>query len=79
MKARKRILRFITSELLEGAPYFGDPLATGVLDSLRLEQLIAFIEDTFNITFLEDELQPEDFADLDAVVALVSAKRKARR
>lgn len=77
MNTTTRIVRFINSELLYGAPFRGDPLAAGMLDSLELEQLIGFIEDVFEIRFVEDELQPEHLARLDVLVALVDSKRGA--
>jgi acyl carrier protein len=78
MNTTKRIARFINSQVLQGAPFSGDPLAAGVLDSLGLEQLIAFIEDEFEIRFAEDDLQPEHFAGLDGIVKLVDSKRRAK-
>ena len=77
MNTTTRITRFINSELLYGSPFHGDPLAAGMLDSLGLEQLIGFIEDVFEIRFVEDELQPDHLARLDALVALVDSKRGA--
>ena len=77
MNTTKRIVRFINSDLLPGAAFSGDPLTAGLLDSLALEQLIGFIEDEFDIRFDEDELRPEHFVALDAVVELVDSKRKA--
>jgi hypothetical protein len=78
MNTTTRIVRFINSHLLPGGPFSGDPLEAGLLDSLALEQLIGFIEDEFDLRFEEDELQPEDFAGLGAVVDLVDSKRRAR-
>ena len=77
MNTTKRIVRFINTELLYGAPFYGDPLAAGLLDSLALERLIAFIEDEFAIRFAEDDLQPDHLARLDVIVELVDSKRRA--
>ncbi len=77
MNTAKRIVRYINTELLHGAPHFGDPLATGVIDSLRMEQLIGFIEHDFKIRFEDEDLQPEHFARLDALIALVDKKQAA--
>lgn len=77
MKTSKRIRRFVDERLLDGAPTAGDPLADGLLDSLAIEQLIAFIEETYELALLEEDLGPENFASIDAVAALVDAKRNA--
>lgn len=78
MNTTKRIVRFIEGELLQGGPHFGDPLASGLIDSLLMEQLIGFIEHDFKIRFEDEDLLPEHFARLDALVALVEAKSKAK-
>jgi acyl carrier protein len=78
VKTSKRIQRFIDDELLDGASLDGDPLATGLLDSLSIEQLIAFVEDTFDIMFEDEELIAENFGSIEAVTRLVDDKRKAR-
>jgi len=71
----KRIMRYISTELLHGNPYYGDPLATGVIDSLRMEQLIGWIEHDFKIRFEDEDLLPEHFSRLDALVPLVDTKQ----
>jgi len=75
VNSKGRIVRFIHGELLHDTPVTIDALAAGLLDSMMLEQLLAFIEDEFDIWFDDDELVPEAFADLETVVALVEAKR----
>ena len=59
---------------MDGAPLAGDPLARGALDSLALEQLFMFIEDTFHVTLEDADLVTENFESLDAVAALVKRK-----
>jgi acyl carrier protein len=71
----QRIVRFINSVLLNGAPITIDPLAAGLLDSMMLEQLVGFIEDEFEIRFSDDDLQPEHFKRMDTLVALVESRR----
>jgi len=46
----KQIAQFIESELLEDATPGSDPLAAGMLDSLSVEVLIAWLEDEFEIS-----------------------------
>jgi acyl carrier protein len=78
LKTSKRIQRFVTDELLD-APIDGDPLAEGLLDSLSIEQLIAFLEETFHLEFEDEELVAENFASIETVAKLVDDKRKARK
>ena len=74
MNPKAAIRNYIRDELLEGAPLTGDPLAQGPLDSLALEQLFAFIEDTYEITLEDRDLVSENFESLGAVAALVRRK-----
>lgn len=78
MNTGKQIVRFINTEVLHGERFKGDPLAAGVIDSLGLEQLIAFIEEEFDVILDDDDLQPEHFAKLDAIVALVESKQRSK-
>ena len=71
------IRRFIDDELLEEEST-EDPLADGRLDSLSLEQLFAFIEETYGFEFADEELTAEAFADIDAAAALVERKLAVR-
>jgi acyl carrier protein len=71
----EEIRTFIFDELMEGQPAEGDPIADGKLDSLAMEQVIGFIEDSYGVTFADDELVMDNFADLPTVSALVERKR----
>ena len=79
MKTSKRIQRFVEDQLLDGGSMDGDPLATGLLDSLSIEQLIAFVEETYDIAFEDEELIAENFANIETVARLVDDKRHVRR
>lgn len=78
MSVADEIRAFIFEELMEGQPAEGDPVAEGKLDSLAMEQVIGFIEDRYQVTFSDEELVLETFADLATVSALVERKRAAR-
>ena len=79
MKTSKQIRRFVDRELLShGVPVGIDPLADGLLDSLAVEQLIAFLEESFDIEFDDEELVAENFATIETVATFVDNK-KARR
>jgi acyl carrier protein len=45
------------------------------IDSLGLLDLVAYLEDTFDIEFDDDELSPENFDSVRQLAELVSAKR----
>jgi acyl carrier protein len=76
MRTELLIQRFIDDRLLEG-PAGGDPLDQGLLDSLALEQLIAFLEEHFGIAFSDEELVPENFETVPLLAALVNRKSGA--
>jgi acyl carrier protein len=78
MSVAEDIRNFIFEELMEGQPKEGDPVSDGKLDSLALEQVIGFIEDTYDVAFTDDELVEENFTSIDAVAALVETKRNGR-
>ncbi len=49
-------------------------LANGILDSLGILDLVAFLEDEFHVSVTDDDLVPEHFASLRAVAAFVAQK-----
>lgn len=73
-RTERALLDFIVEELLEEPFDGGDPLATGALDSLGIEQLIGFAEDTFHIELEEEELVAENFESVPTFAALVDSK-----
>ena len=75
MKTRSRIRRFIVEDLLEERPV-GDPLAQDMLDSLAIEQLVAFCQEEFDVTFRDTDLVARNFESLGAVASLVDRKRR---
>jgi acyl carrier protein len=75
MRTEEQIARFVESELLEGRALDVDPLASGSLDSLAVEVLIAWVEDTFDISLSYRDVVAENFASIGALSAVVDAKR----
>ncbi len=74
-KTAKRVRRFIEDALLDpGIAIESDPLAEGLLDSLAIEQVIAYAEETFDIVFDDDELVAENFATVDVLAQLIDRK-----
>jgi acyl carrier protein len=70
-----RIRLYIEEELLDGADLGDDdPIAVGLLDSLGVEQLVAFLEETFGVTFDDEQYTPENLSSIDAVARVIDAK-----
>jgi acyl carrier protein len=75
-RARARIKGYVVGELIPDAAS-RDPLADGLLDSLAISQLVAFLEDEFDVSFDDADLVAANFESLDAVAALVEAARSS--
>ncbi len=80
MKTNDAIRRFITNELLRGLPgkLLGDDdplIESGVIDSMGVMSLLAFLEKEFSIEIPGDDLIPENFGSITAIVALVERQR----
>jgi acyl carrier protein len=48
---------------------------TGIVDSLGIFQLMAFLEEEFAISIADDEVTPDNFRTLAAIEAFVEAKQ----
>ena len=73
------IQRYITDELLVGKKIHIDSdtslISSGILDSLTLLQLIAFIGEQFAITVQDDEMALDNFLTINAIVSFVISKK----
>ncbi len=49
-------------------------LELGIVDSVKMLDLIGFIEDTFNIKVDEEDLYPENFDSLNAIEEYIQSK-----
>lgn len=72
------ITAFITDEFLPGSdaselPADYDLLATGVVDSLGLLKVIAWLEDRFELAIDDLELDPDSFRTVAAIDAFVAS------
>jgi acyl carrier protein len=52
-----------------------DLLAGGLIDSLGVTQLVAFLEDRYGIRVGDDELTPTNFCTLASIEGFVSSKQ----
>ena len=49
-------------------------LDAGVLDSASILELVSFLEERFQLVIPDEELLPDNFETINAIVALVNAK-----
>lgn len=52
-------------------------LEWGVIESLSMVSLIRFMEDRYGIKIPDDEIVPDNFANLTAIAALVERRKSA--
>lgn len=52
-------------------------LDSGLLDSASILELVAFLEDRFDLEISDEELVPENFETINSIVALVNAKGRS--
>ena len=79
LETAERIRSFIDEELVEDGPTEGDPLAEDAVDSLGIEELVSYIEETFGVTFRDDEVVARNFASVPTLARVVNQKRSAAR
>lgn len=80
MNTNEVIRSFIASELLRGQhdEQLGneDPLIeSGIIDSMGIMSLLAFLEKEFAIELPGDDLIPENFASISTIAALVERQK----
>lgn len=69
--------RFIEAELLDGDAITSDTelLISGMLDSLAVMSLVAFVEKAFSISVPFEDVLIENFSTIDTMTAYVEARR----
>jgi acyl carrier protein len=76
---RARIREFILNQFpLARKRAIGDAdalLGTGILDSLGILEVVAFVEREFAITVADEELVPESFESIASIARFVEEKR----
>ncbi len=73
----RQMIRDFLISLTDGDIEVGDDdslLESGVLDSLRMVELLGFIEERFGVSIDDEELVPENFETINAIVALLETK-----
>lgn len=76
MDIRKDVRDFLTKHAPKGVSFAdSDSLLTnGVIDSLKMLDLISFIEEQFAMQVDEDEMMPDNFESVDAIVSFLESK-----
>lgn len=71
----QKLRRFIVDHVVE-EPFEGDdPLVEGAVDSLGVEQLAEFVDETFGVVLEDEEIVYENFESLPTLAALIDSKR----
>ena len=79
--ARAAIREFVMDRLapITGRLDIGDEddlIDTGVIDSLGIFQLVAFLEERFGISIGDEEITPENFGSVLAIERLVASRSR---
>jgi acyl carrier protein len=79
MDIRSDIRNFLAKQAPKGHSFSDQDnlLTKGVIDSLKMLDLIGFIEKQFGVAIDEDEMMPDNFESVDAIVSFVQEKRRA--
>ncbi len=60
---------------IESIAHDQDLLAEGIIDSLGITELIAFLEQRYAIKVDDDDIDAENFRSIDGIAAFVARKR----
>ncbi len=76
---REQILEFLYDESLKdefgGLKPDDSLLELGIIDSVKMMELIDFLEKTYGISIDDDDLYPENFDSLNAIVEFIKSKK----
>lgn len=81
MVDEKLIKKFIQSELIKDSTdvdlsLTDNLIETGIIDSLGIQQLIAYLEETFSIQITDDDLIADNFETIEAISTFLRNKMK---
>jgi acyl carrier protein len=78
----ERIEQFISTEFLEGEKIGvgsdASLLETGIIDSIGLFRLVAFLEESFAISVQPEDLLAENFESIDAISGYIRSQLATR-
>ncbi len=80
MDMKQKLVDFLYDDSLkeefDHLDYDDSLLELGIVDSVKMLDLIAFIEDTFQIKVDEEDLYPENFDSINAIVEYIESKKR---
>lgn len=78
MTNKETIRKFFGKELDNAGVGDDDSLLmAGIIDSLKMMDLITYLEKEFGVSIDDDELMPENFDSIDAIETFVAEKKAA--
>lgn len=83
MNLQKEIGKYVTDQLvMDGSKKSLDPeedlLNEGVIDSMGILQLVAFLEEKYGIQVADEDIVPENFRSLNALAQFVQRKNNGQ-
>ena len=78
MASADQIRSYLTTKFGPSASVDGSLLDSGLLDSLGIFELVAFLQDTFGIVVEDDEIVPENFETVTQISGYVDGKLAAK-
>lgn len=81
MKTNEIIHEYIVNDLLNGSndrPITNaeDLIESGIIDSLGIMSLLAFLEERFSLQIASEDLLPENFSSINSITVLVDRQRR---
>ena len=79
MKSIDTIEKFIREDIVKGKinvtlTVNDDLIQSGIIDSLGIQKLIAFLESRFSINIADEELVPENFESIESIDSFIRNK-----
>ncbi len=79
MDMHQQIINFLYDESLKDEfkelDYDDSLLELGIIDSVKMLDLIGFIEEQFGVQVDDDDLYPENFDSINAIVNYINSKK----
>jgi len=81
MSIEERVKNFISENILfsdNGYPYYDNDsfLEKGVVDSMNVMEIVAFVEDTFGVTIDDSDIVPSNFDSIANITRFIENKKK---
>ncbi len=68
---------FVLGADLDRLPATASLIETGLIDSTGVLELVAFLEETYDISIADSELVPENLDTIESIVRFLGEKRQA--